>query len=447
LRTWSAWGAGAAIVAGAVALGAVAASSPIAVSLAAALVLIGILALTASSALTTWSMPQIYLVAALVLGGLVGLPASIHVGPYSGQAAITAGMAILGLGTILALDRRCVAGLPRPLNLLLAFAVWGLLSFTWGSPTVAATQNLLAYLTFAFTILLGYVAVRIGPNSPALIGRAMTFASLLSFGLFATNLAIGGAGSNAVIASRSFGLFGLLGVAWFAAGWRYRVPWCAALTLVGVALITLSLSRTATVAAFLIAALAHSNLRRPPGGFFRALLFTGVALILVVGAVAYIPSLHNRFFQGDVRNVAGVSINLEGRTKFWSTTWQSYTKSSIIGHGAGSADVLITKVYGAAAAHPHNDYLRLLHDLGIVGAALWVLGYAGVLYRTGRAWQGPPLGAVPLHQRLHCSACLGLLAVATAMITDNVMIYLFVMAPLGALVGSSLGLALRTNKP
>jgi len=40
--------------------------------------------------------------------------------------------------------------------------------------------------------------------------------------------------------------------------------------------------------------------------------------------------------------------------------------------------------------------------------------------------------------RLHLAAFLSVVAVVLTMITDNVMIYVFVMAPLGVLVGASL---------
>jgi len=39
----------------------------------------------------------------------------------------------------------------------------------------------------------------------------------------------------------------------------------------------------------------------------------------------------------------------------------------------------------------------------------------------------------------HLAALLALIALAGAMVTDNVVVYIFLMAPLGVLVGSSLG--------
>ena len=82
---------------------------------------------------------------------------------------------------------------------------------------------------------------------------------------------------------------------------------------------------------------------------------------------------HDRFITGDVKSYNGVGIRLSGRNKLWGTTWTSAQTSPIIGHGAGSSDALITNTF-VNAGHPHNDYLRLLNDYGLVGLLLGCLG-------------------------------------------------------------------------
>jgi O-antigen ligase len=105
-------------------------------------------------------------------------------------------------------------------------------------------------------------------------------------------------------------------------------------------------------------------------------------------------------------------------------------------------------VYTAGIGQPHNDYLRLLHDYGLVGTTLWVIGYAFLLARTWRAWHSTAMVSQeqkrdPGEQRVHAAAFLALAGVAIAMITDNAIVYLFLMGPLGVLVGLSLGLSRR----
>ncbi len=122
-----------------------------------------------------------------------------------------------------------------------------------------------------------------------------------------------------------------------------------------------------------------------------------------------------------------------------------------IGHGVGSADDLINRVYSTAVGHPHNDYLRLLHDYGLLGTCLWGIGYALLLMRTWRAWH---VSTVTKREgrthdssselRIHAAAFLALVGVAIAMITDNAIVYMYVIGPLGVLVGLSLGLSGRS---
>ncbi len=236
---------------------------------------------------------------------------------------------------------------------------------------------------------------------------------------------------------RSFSLFALMGVAWHVAGWRYG----SKLSLLAACVITLvigySLSRTALVVAALLFALAWFE----PWSIRGWVRFT-VSSVLGVGAIYYaiyhVAPLRDRFFEGDVSlAVGGVSVNASGRTEMWETILASYRESPWLGKGLGSSQVLIdTRMPGLG--HPHNDYLRILHDHGAVGMVLWVLGYGGLMVLTFRAW----LRADPQRDgtaRLHLAAFLALIAIAIGMITDNPIVYIFVMAPLAVLVGTSLG--------
>jgi O-antigen ligase len=95
--------------------------------------------------------------------------------------------------------------------------------------------------------------------------------------------------------------------------------------------------------------------------------------------------------------------------------------------------------------HPHNDYLRLWHDLGAVGlglAAGALLLWLAALFRGWRraARAGHPAQAVQL------AAFLVLLELLLAMITDNVLIYPFFMGAAGILVGTAFGMELDLRR-
>ena len=117
-------------------------------------------------------------------------------------------------------------------------------------------------------------------------------------------------------------------------------------------------------------------------------------------------------------------------------TWQSAVESPWIGKGAGSASAYLADLYDGDIAHPHNDYLRILHDYGVVGLVLFLYGLARVGRLFWRNWAQP---RELLQRRLSLAAALALTAIAMMMVTDNTLVYVFVMGPLGILLGTALG--------
>jgi O-antigen ligase len=150
--------------------------------------------------------------------------------------------------------------------------------------------------------------------------------------------------------------------------------------------------------------------------------------------------LQEHFLSGDVRlRVAGVGINVSGRGSLWQAAYDSFLESPWVGKGAGSSSHLIESRF-RTVAHPHNDYLRVLHDYGIVGISLWLLGWIRVLrqlWTQARSGERCRRADAPLQ----FAAFLATLGICLMMITDNPMTYVFAMAPLGVLVGAAVGTA------
>jgi O-antigen ligase len=122
----------------------------------------------------------------------------------------------------------------------------------------------------------------------------------------------------------------------------------------------------------------------------------------------------------------------------WDTTIGSWQEAPWFGHGMGSAAVLMEETYGLE--HPHNDYLRVLHDLGLVGLSLWVLGLLKLLSHEYRQWRWEYYAQHKSEAIVHKAAFLSLAAFIMSMATDNSISYLFVMLPLGITLGASAGL-------
>jgi len=370
------------------------------------------------------------------MAGLAGLPSLISLGPVSFQALLTAGYVLASgmLWLMRPVVTRAVLGAAWPFAL---FVLWALLSLFWYRPTTSGLQNILVVSTFVGLILLATSVSCRDHKFQLKAGKTIALATWVAAGLYCASILLWGLEAK-VISPRAFAATVLIGVAWYLSNWRYGSRkgfwWAGIIVLVMIA----SLSRTASTLALLlfpVAQLSLTNVWR----WIRVALLAALTIVTFYFAVTHVAPLQERFFEGDTKlQVGGLEVNVSGRGSFWQTTWDSYTESPWVGHGAGSAQELLSSSTAGKVTHPHNDYLRILHDYGAIGLGLWLLGYFKLLWLAWKFWfvadrRGDPNAPVYL------AALLSLLAVAAVMITDNVMVYVNVMAPLAVLVGAALG--------
>jgi O-antigen ligase len=210
--------------------------------------------------------------------------------------------------------------------------------------------------------------------------------------------------------------------------------------------IGLSLSRTATAVAFLYTGVALLlQVRWSAGALLLKAPAVAAATAIVVVVLARETPMADRLFTGDTSiEVGGVAVNASGRMKIWDEVIDSAWKAPIVGHGLGSSMGAASRVNGVG--HPHNDYLRVWHDHGLVGLGLWCLAFATMLAVLLRnVWRSERRRdpAAPMH----LAALLGLIGVLIACTTDNAIVYPFVMTPLGVLVGAGLGARAYDSAP
>ncbi len=335
------------------------------------------------------------------------------------------------------------ASIVLPLMLFIAWA--GLSVVLWYRPTVAGFQNLLVFAAIVGFMLLGASESRTDPRFRNTLGITLQLATLLSIALYSMSRILDIHPFGLEVSDRSFSLFALVGLAWCLAGWRCgsRSSFWTAVAILMV--IGVSLSRTAFAAGLILFPLAQFK-GQTIRGWLRLLVWILLAAGLLYAAVSYIEPLRERFFQGDLSlDVGGIAVNASGRTKIWEATYASFRESPWIGKGAGSSMVLVNALF-PGLGHPHNDYLRFLHDYGLIGFGIFMTGYLGLLWRTWRAWLVAERNEDDTGQ-IHLAAFLALISVAIGMLTDNVIVYIFVMAPLGVLIGASLGTMGRDRVP
>lgn len=320
------------------------------------------------------------------------------------------------------LNPRGLRGGRVPLPLLL-FVIWVVLRLV-ADVSTEGIQNVIVYVAFVLAIALTSGLASSGTSSTVLrwFRRAGAYGAII----YLLSLAFG----LSIFSDRAFAMTALLYLAVMITerrgGWR---------GLVGPAVVTgaiiLSLSRTATVIALILMVFIVMRGRRGRRLFY-GMLASSTMLGAAYSAITLYTPLQDRFLVGDnAFSVGTLSLNTSGRIEIWETINASISLAPVWGHGAGSSTVLLNSTY-RNIGHPHNDYLRILHDFGWVGLSLFVIGLFLILKRV--------IARVRvLDEPIHWAALLAVLSVVSLAITDNPLVYQFVMLPTAVLVGLSIG--------
>jgi len=287
----------------------------------------------------------------------------------------------------------------------------------------AGLQNVCVYIGFILTIVIVGAAGREGDAEAW--GRVL----LLAGGGATVSYLINHFAGMGFLGDRSFALSAMICLALavtYRNGWLAHIlPWLIVLGAV------VSLSRTATIVclAMLVGLVSRLHPRWRVAGTISLVLGIAVA---VVALYLFYPPFQDRFTTGDAAvAVGGTSLNTSGRTALWAVAYEDALRAPLLGHGPGAAGELMQRAF-PGTGHPHNDYLRLFEDLGLVGVTLWMLALTSLFASALRRVRA-------LDRPIDWAALLCTLAIVLASITDNVIVYAFVMIPAGAVIGLSRG--------
>ena len=287
---------------------------------------------------------------------------------------------------------------------------------------VLASQEMFKRWKTRREVELGLMLIPIIPISVLIINVISNSLATSALG-FKTNLLLS-------IGGRTLALFMLPILALYMARWRYnpsiiqKISYMIASLGITSTVIT-SLSRTASVItmAFIW-----------PARFFKRVFSasTFAILILVASFFAFwlsLPQVQARFFPTGIENfdLAKIkSIDTQGRTRLWTLTWNSAIEKPIFGHGGGFSKLLVREAY--RLDHPHNEYLRVFADSGIVGVFLFLVAWGGRILHHFKKWQSTQ----KVRSRTamyHFAALLTAGAVCLSFVTDNTITYVFVTIP------------------
>lgn len=378
-------------------------------------------------------MPLVGLMA-LVWVAVVDFLSQVRGGSVSLSGLLTVGTALVFLVLAPTVAYRHVTGeygrwdsTDRPVAMpvaLLLFLLVAILRLP-GNPSMYGVQNVAVYASFVLGILV--TADSATAEDSWLWTRAMPRVALVVSLLFLVTFTVLHVN---LYGDRSYALSALvfLGVL---VPLRKQGPVMRLGAIFVLVCVVLSLSRTASVIALF--ACLFLVVRGPRRG--RGLRVVGLLLAAVVGLVGLwfgYPPFRERFTSGDAAvQVGGTALNTSGRTEIWAVVWDSSMKAPLFGHGPGTSQMAVSKAF-VTITQPHNDYLRMVHDFGFVGAFFWALGLLTLLVLL-------VCRAHRLDRTVDWAALITLLGLMLGSVTDNVVVYPFVMVPAGVVIG--LGLA------
>ncbi|MGH7498429.1 MAG: O-antigen ligase family protein, partial [Gemmatimonadales bacterium] len=175
-------------------------------------------------------------------------------------------------------------------------------------------------------------------------------------------------------------------MAWYL-GMTYRQPilrWaCRAYILVGIVALGLTGSRGAMLASMVALLIVPLTMTKMTPGKMIAATF----LLCAAGgvAVAFIPQTSFQRLGSTKSEVEEGTLN--GRIQIWKAGVHAFTQKPVLGYGTGGFDWAIIPWLGHERP-PHNAYLGVLVEQGIIGFFLWIMMFISVLFPVMKL---PPL--------------------------------------------------------
>lgn len=165
--------------------------------------------------------------------------------------------------------------------------------------------------------------------------------------------------------------------------------------------------------------------------FMKAFIL--IFIVLVFFGVLAASNIATKTFGGDAAiDIAGVSINTSGRLYWWDVVYQNSLNTPWFGSGKAIPPEMedVEKW-----AHPHNDYLRIFHQLGLFGLICWLAFIGFAIRATLRIMDNSENKSIVT---LSAITVLCLFGFSILMITDNTIVYSYVVFPLAILIGLTL---------
>ena len=246
--------------------------------------------------------------------------------------------------------------------LLGGFVIWAALSLAWSPAVVQGLRFVLLVAVAYLAFLWGRVA------GPPRGGSQLWWAGSVGLGITLAALIflpdppqLDRLNPDRIL---GMGAIALIVAAWYGPRRRW---YTATIGLVGLATVVLSGSRMSLLVA-LVLLLTATGLRVPKAG--RILLVVG--LVVLIGLATTTTGFQQRWFESGEGTLLDLltldDLDTAGRFEVWPVVAEA-CGFTLLGHGAGAADTFSSTAH-SGFPEPHNEYLRVWCDTGLVGSLL-----------------------------------------------------------------------------
>jgi O-antigen ligase len=349
-----------------------------------------------------------------------------------------AGMVVVLLG---ARFRRVYA--PRYMVPFGLFLLWTTIRWLAGPMNSSGLKDILFYGLPPLVGSCAFLEFSTQHGTAESLERVLLLSVLVPVALYAILIPVGlvhltGNGPQGIVGPRPIALYLVITLSLALANWRYgETPrtkrYGTIVSLIALGVILFTLSRMAAVVALVLFGIHRINPLKP----LRALLGVALVAVAVLGILLLIPQYRERsFFTDEIRvevtddyQVQG--LNTHGRNRMWPATYMHAIENPMVGWGPGSSRMLMAKVLAGTdrERHPHNEYLQIFHDMGMIGLVLWLLAWGPLLLKHWKGWRSAQLCEDHFLARWNMAATFCIAAVLLTAVTGNTFHYAFVMVP------------------
>ncbi len=314
------------------------------------------------------------------------------------------------------------AFLTEPLTWACLLALW-FIAVTILQPQVSSAQNLTAYVIsltlLAATYFNTQLLEKLVPSWTIALALLIILAGVIGVFSYSIFLFIG---SN----PRLYATYGVIAMCMLFA---VRIPTPIRVFFVAglYVAIVISQSRAAFVTALVVALVGTIAVAKRPIITSVAAALSGVAILLIT---LNTPIISSRMAVNSITS-EGLSINDSGRAVGWRVIVESFQGAPFFGQGAGSGQT-VTLRDAWPIDHPHSEYLRVLHDGGLVAAILAAFLIAVLL------WQLFPRRGGQVRDPLIVGAFLLVVAALVLGTIENFLVFPSLMWPAAVLIGLGL---------